>query len=1766
MPKFRLLLSAVAFCTLTADAADVNRQDCRRLVSILTQAKEKCEICPDSFHTYVRVLRKELETQTDSTSKAVYQATLAHLLIQNQWRAQTDRRDTASPEDSTLEWSREEYCAYAAQLYRRSLAQAERLYSSPTKAWLPLTERGKDEKVFGGGMLHVVWNAMKQDLTQYERRQYSLPPYSTLTSLYERHGLEEAAMLTTLDSINTMEWDKRETEYRKLIDKYDHLDGVDAAYTRLAALLDKEKQVALLREGLEKHKKSKAIRNALNNALTPSLSYRMPRLCYPEREYRIPFSVSNMKDMTLTVYKMDDGFKPDDDKPLYTQVKRAGKEIQRHRHVFATHPAEEDWNDTLTWKAPENGTYAMTVEGKAGLKVDKGSTPETHLFYVSRFGRIIHAMPDGKTQVIVVDAMSGKPQQDVNVRIERRRTDGEYTTLKEDVTDRRGVVLYDNDNRGHVRIKLYKGDDTAWMDAENGADIYHSYYTSQTDDKTSHLEIFTDRSIYRPGQTVHIAALAYSRQGDEWKVRQGETLNLSVLDTERKKMHESTPRTDEFGMVSDSLTLPDNTRPGTYTIRMDGRTTSVRVEEYRRPTFTVEMDEAPAVSFPIDTLTLTGKARTYSGVPVAGARVTGNASFSSNLWRYNSVSRTVGLDTLTTDTDGSFAVKIPLEGGTDFIKTVGTRVRVLLDVLDKTGETQQGEAYVALCSRPFVLTGEIPQLQDRQTPRPWSFTLLSSTGSPIDGEVTCRITQDDKDMATFTAQAGTQTTPECLTAIPSGDYEVKAEYTDNKDTARWSFSFSLISIDDKRLYGSQPLRIYAPTDTFSAERPASFLLGTTLKEAWVYCTITSDKATVADTLMCLSDTAFVWTIPYGEECGKGMGVKACLMYEGKMTQATRKFYKAAPDDKLRMKWETFRNLSSPGKHEQWTMSLYMPDGTPAHANVLLSMYDASLDALWKHGISLHKYYSRYAPFANYLENGMFSLDRWRWYLSFTPKMYSQKDKVFSTFNPYYFNEQTYGTNVRSLRKGRLMAKGARETYAASALMLADTDALNGKIAGLEMSTDAMPEEETTEGEGMSDVTLRGAKDISFTSLAFFKPTIHTDSDGRASISFDMPESLTSWHLTGFAHTKELFTAGIDETITARKELMATLYMPRFLRQGDTSSFTASIHNVSDKAQEGTATCTLTDAATDKVLMRKNVRFSLEAGKDTVYTLLYSAPADANDIVVRWKAKGSDFSDGEQRTLPVLSDKEVVTDTKVFTLKKAGTTNIGLSSLFGNNHPSATDRTVTVEYAARPVWFALKSLPSLFTPVHKDALSLCAAYYATTLARHITSKADSAAWLADSLHYGTALQLDRRMSMLTALAAMQQTDGSFAWYPGMRGNTYVTTEIAMLLARLRHIGTATDAATMAADAMLDKAIGFLGTRKSGYVDTLPYLYILYRSGMDTGKKKDIKEKVETVAKEADNYTSVEYKAMAAIVLKAYGKDKEAAKLMVDIERRVRQADGFYIAYPSGSRTSIDRKIVAHVQVMEAFSETMPEKEDVATGLTEWLLMQKRTQQWDNPVNTANAVYALMQNDWTQSGDMTRDVLKLKDVDGTHKMKSSSSAAGYMRDSVEVKAPRTLTVEKRTTSLSWGSVYATYSMPIDSVTAHWQGFKIRRDMPEQPCKVGDRIHIRYTVTADNDYDFVYLQLPRPAAAEPAVQLSGYRWQGGLGYYTVTGDDGSEYFVDSMPKGTYVIEEDWTVAHNGDFSLGNAVIKCLYADEFQSHTASNRMKVRADAKNDK
>ncbi|MBO7067598.1 MAG: hypothetical protein J6W52_02810 [Bacteroidaceae bacterium] len=1757
----------------------------KRLVSLLAECKEREELVPDSFFFDVLLLKQEIKEQKDSASKAIYSATLAHLLMQNQHLSQKWSRETKSHPDSVREWSREEYIQHASDLYRYTLRDLELLHRVPTKEWIPLVNRGGDEKVYGSSMLAVVWQAMYSDIYYENRKTNGLPLFGTLIQFYKERGLREAAFRLCMDSLFESSMASKKKYLLQLKEEYKDLKSCERVYQELARFKNQpEEQRQVIEEGLRLYPNSALLKNWILNQEAPYLQCRMETYLYPNSEEDVFIQAKNLQNITLTTYRLPDDFKPSDTEDLLNQVLRVGKQSGKSVYTLAPHPAYEQWTDTLRMQTSSVGKYAVVMQGNTKARLDKKQEPQVHLFYVSRLRAFSYMMPANRTRLVVVDGQSGKPEVGVTVKVMQTSNKGKKT-YAEYITDERGIVEFATNF--DQKIKLSKGEDCMLPEVNGSSSFMVQNYSTTT--KENNISIYSDRSVYRPGQTVYIGAVAYFREGLKANVNSGKDYKLILTDTKGNTIAEHLLKTNEFGVISDSVSLPKDAAPGSYTIRIDNKRYSFRVEEYRRPVFYAEIDPAPDASPSADTIRMTGRAMTYSGVPVANARIKGSLRYHSGFLYGRSLIEAVFIDSIYTDAEGRFTIPVSLSPvKKNNLKNANIVLKI--DVLNKQGETEQAQSNIRFSTKAYVLESGISERQNRDMLKPWSFGLYASTGARVNGDIVCRIMEGkDTEKARFLIPANKPSIPAELKTLPSGTYKVLAEYVNGSDTARCEQPLELFSLSDTHLVGEKDLSIYTPCDTFAIDRPAKVQIGTSLKQAWIYCTMMHHNNVFLDTLICVRDTAFVWEVPYKEEFGDGVSVKVALYHHGFKREEVN-LYHALPDKTLRAHWETFRDRLRPGQQEEWRLSLRRPDGTPADANVLLSMYDASLDAIHKHFMNFRMQYQHQIP--NLFTRGVVVPTSQRYYFHFPVQMLKVKDWQFSQYNPEYIYDvlslQDFSLSIvptsAGLKGGRTMRLRGTEEFsenrefasavqqssrakavnavAAQVFNSVDADvALQGQIAGLDIESPELP-----------GSIIRGAKDGAFSELAFFCPTLRTDANGEVRISFTLPESLTSWHLLGFAHDKDLYSTQIDETIVVQKELMAELYLPRFLRSGDEASFTASIRNVSERLQQGKASCVIMDAATEKVLTSFPVQFRLEASRDTVYTFPVGSLENYTALLVKWMAEGSDYSDGEQRQLPVLSDLETVTETRAFSINKKGTMPFNLESLFAHNHPSATNRNMVVEYTARPAWMALKALPSLFTPHCKCVLCTSSAYYATTMAQHILRQVPDADALVDSLYYSDMLSLDYRMSLLSSLSALQLYDGSFTWFPGMKGNAYLTREVAYQLVRLHHIGVATDVASVVAERMLQKAVDYLAKETHKQVQwmqkekdsqvglsTLRYLYILSLSDIKLSEEYQEDEKFlvdRLLHSPADKKVSIEEAALASMVLKHNGQEKQAESYLEGLSKKLTHPDGYYISYPSGSFTSINRKVQTHVQVMEAYREVKPSEEQLLNGMTEWLLQQKRTQQWEEPVKTVNAVYALLQDDTQPLANGNSDVLKLRDGQKTHTFVTPHTSMGYLRDSLTVSAPKEIRVEKHGQGVSWGAVYATYQMPLDSVRASWQGFHIRRDVSSLQPKVGDRLHVRYTITADRDYEFVQLTAPRSAAAEPDASLSGYRYQNGLGYYRMIRDDRTEYYFDRMPKGTYVIEEDWLISRTGNYQTGITVIKCLYAPEFQSFTTSDRL----------
>ena len=861
--------------------------------------------------------------------------------------------------------------------------------------------------------------------------------------------------------------------------------------------------------------------------------------------------------------------------------------------------------------------------------------------------------------------------------------------------------------------------------------------------------------------------------------------------------------------------------------------------------------------------------------------------------------------------------------------------------------------------------------------------------------------------------------------------------------------------------------------------------------------------------MFLADTLACMEIPYQEQYGDGLLLKAIYVRNGKIFSKEVTLRKRLPDTRLYMHWDTFRDFTQPGASEQWTLRVCDSNGLPVNANVMLGMYDASLDAFAvnKWAFSLSMYHS--IPYSQ--------IRAFNWYDK-------QWQSLWMNFNvwmnkiPHYdlshFEEKYFQTNT--IRKTVLYAGSFRD----ASLKKSSPSILTANRAAMDMSTMEglhMEEDGTSDvydEQAFANVEIRS----DFSETAMFMPQLRTDAEGRVAITFTMPQSLTTWRLNGLAHTTDMRIATLTEQVVARKALACKMHLPRFVRQKDHMSFTVQIANTGEQAQHGKIQVQVMDAHTDKVLMKKTLRFDVDKQRDTLLVLSYQVPEGVEGLKFKTVALAQKNSDGEQREIPVLASVVELIESKAMTLNPGESQTLDLRTLFPDG---AQNKRVIVEKVADPMQTAIDALPKVATPQSDDVLSYASAYYAAY-----------------------KLGMPDTTLYINKVYTMQKMDGSMPWYDGLAGNAYLTREVGYLLARLNSSNSNAQKVMAGIKRYLKAYLEEIIENRKEYnkdweaqLSDLRTLYVLVKDGK---ADKETLKLVRTVLKRLPSSIEVmdsEYIAIAMIVKHALNEAMLKDGVAV-LKSRLTHKDGAYLAYRGGAWPSIDRRLHIHTQVMEAWQTVCPQDTETLSDMQRWLLNQKRTQGWKTPIDCIDAVYALTGGSFDAS---------------------PAIGAGVQRDTLEVAKTKSVTIANDGNSVMWAAVYGEYTMPMDRVESSGMDIALQRTFSTEEPKVGDRIKEQILIDAKRDYEYIVLSVPRAGCAEPVSKISGCGWQKGVSYYMQVRDDRTDYFIPSLPHGNYIIETEMTVERLGAYATGVTTIKCCYAEEFRAHGENKSLEVK-------
>ncbi|KAA6322904.1 hypothetical protein EZS27_027603, partial [termite gut metagenome] len=1014
--------------------------------------------------------------------------------------------------------------------------------------------------------------------------------------------------------------------------------------------------------------------------------------------------------------------------------------------------------------------------------------------------------------------------------------------------------------------------------------------------------------------------------------------------------------------------------------------------------------------------------------------------------------------------------------------------------------------------------------------------------------------------------------------------------------------------------------------SFDASHPASFLFGTSEKDAYILTDVCSGNRRLESNVWHLSDSVMRFHYPYKEEYGDGLVISFCFVKAGQLYRQQVSLEKKLPEKELKITREVFRDKLRPGQKEEWKFTVKTPQGLPAEAEMLTFMYDASLDKIWKNNNR------------TFQVNYPVRLPRFNWTTSYTRYSYfslwfpytrlTVPGLVYDAFfaDPLSLGEMVVGYGKPSSRLSQVTRR-----YTSSI----EEVSMNRK------SAEALPagDMQTEASDAPAEVRTH------FAETAFFYPQLRTNENGEIVFSFTVPESLTRWNFHGYAHTKGMLTGTVDgETVTS-KDLMLTPNLPRFVRTGDKTSVAAAVTNLTGKNLAGTITFTLFDPMTEKVITTQKRTFATEAGKTTGVNFLFTADSKQDIVGCRIVAQSGSFSDGEQHLLPVLSNQESIIETLAMPIRGGEKREFSIESLFNNQSKTATNRRLTVEFSGNPAWYAVQALPALSDPTENNTVSLTAAYYANTLAAYIVNAnpriktafdawklqggnketflsnlqknqdikdilLEESPWLTEATHETEQMQRiatlfdlnniqNNNLTALTKLKDIQHTDGSWSWYKGMQGSRYVTEFTVQTLLRLSALtGNSPDTDVRK---MLQSAFNYLhkeaakeyrgilqeekkDNKHTGVSDAaLHYLYLIALSGekIPEGDTQKAYTCFLQQASESLAVQSLSEKAISAVVLHKAGRTNATNAFIASLKEHAVQTDeqGMYFAFNESPYSWGGLKVPAHVGVMEAFDLTgdAPSVEEMKL----WLLKQKQTQQWNSPIATVDAVYALL----LRGNDLSSNRGDVRIVWGNKVMETLSASSladlGCLKETLTdgslLNQPKKITVEKRDAGIAWGAVYAQYNEDINKVTRYGKELQVEKKLyvekivnnekrlqpvtSETKLVVGDKVISRITIRLDRPMDFVQLKDQRGACFEPIESVSGYRRSNGTGYYMSVKDASTLFFFDSLDKGVYVLEYGYRVSRAGSYEAGLAVIQSAYASEYAGHSEGMRVEVAAD-----
>ena len=1286
--------------------------------------------------------------------------------------------------------------------------------------------------------------------------------------------------------------------YNQLGESYNFLDSTTFQYR-----LSKTKAMGLLEDAMARFPNAKfyaACYDLKNEIKETILRFEVEKVANANERFPLRITYRNTDHFSITILKCDYenylniNARQHSDQ-YFSELLNISKEVARIKGV-ALHGSEDfntHYTEYLTEPLPY-GFYVIVLETKDNEKIFA-------TIFSSDLCMLNKRYSDDNAGLFILNRKIGQPVANARIDLYSQVFDFKqgkniYTKEITVYTDKTGYAKINSNNRNrwvNFRVDVSHKNDFI---SEN---VGFNLRTENPEQKRIEIKFFTDRAIYRPGQTVHFKGICLEKYGDEVKILPNHSIKVDLKDVNWQNTESLHLVSNEYGTISGSFTIPMGVLTGSFTVYTNNGRLGIRVEEYKRPMFEVRTLPVEGEYRINDMVSVEGIATTFAGTALTDARVSYTV-VRHPLWRPffgNVSSREIAFGDLVLDGEGKFNIQFKAEvDEIDLLRHfVAYNYTVNISVTDINGETQTSSSSIFVSNRALELSSNIKPLIIREQIGDILINTQNASGAFVPANVEIQVFKlKDNEKILAEKPWGRVNMPqyskeEWYKKYPGHEYDNETDFStfeiektvfrktihtadgrtlklDNvekwasgvyrmvlKSVDKWGNlvenvqEFILFSEKDKKLP-------YKTTDFFHIDKTSAqpgetvtLYVGSSYKNVRIFYDLeVKGKITKSETIKLSSEIKKI-VIPIEELHRGNIAVNLIFVKGGRVYEYSQTINVDWENKKLDIKFITFRDKTLPGASENWQLKISDYLSKPAEAEFMASLYDASLDVFAKNSWSLNPFpvYNSRLNWSNFGFSNTFSRA--------AANSYDRKLLFKGVINPNLILFSSFPCFGRFRKYSEVILQIVEDNIRVHSDFSLSPDFEDAPPMRFseEIVTGGIQEQQASQ----APIQIRR----NFSETAFFYPTLTTNEAGEIFLNFTMPESLTRWNFLGLAHTKDLKIGTITEELITQKELMVMPNLPRFFRENDKMTISTKINNVSETDISGNAIIEFFDVETLKSLNLKflnsdvSIVFNVPINGNTVVEWQIAIPQGLSAVGIRIIADGKNHSDGEERILPILSNKMLVTESMPLPVRRAGTTNFRFNSLANNKSTTLRNESFTLEFTANPAWYAVQALPYLMEFPHECAEQVFARLYANSLASHIANSdpkiqrifelwkntpgssalmsnleknqelkallIEETPWLLNAKdeserkrRIGLLFDLNRmameNSAAIRKLSEMQTPNGGFPWFAGMRESWYITQHIVGGFGHLDKLGVTEARNNPTVWNMVRNAIAFL----------------------------------------------------------------------------------------------------------------------------------------------------------------------------------------------------------------------------------------------------------------------------------------------------------------------------------------------------------------------